>query len=555
MRSLLLLPLLALTVELRADQAACRPGELRTDSTPNCISIEWDLAGDSDHDATCSVQFREAGREEWRSALPLFRVDYQWWYHTEKAERPFNMLAGSILFLTPATSYEVRLELSDSDGGQASKTISVATRPDPTLPQGSRTLHVVPGSGGGSGTLSDPFKGLASAQQAARPADVLLLYKGDYGSFAFEKPGAPSKHVVWKAAGDGAVVFNAVRVAASHVWLEGLTFKREQEPNGLRAGERAADVVIRRNQFHGFHYSILLKPDSRYWHITDNVIVGDNDPSKSDTEGEGIELNHSGGHVVAYNRISRTADGVSYPERNCDIYGNDIFDVSDDGLEPDRGYANVRMWGNRIWNYHNNALSFQPMRCGPWYFIRNQIVGRESIFKFRVQDRFVLVNNTFVTAGPIGNRMHHMLSGFSRNNLFISRDGQQPVWVAYDCNEPQFCLPNNYRPTWMTDVDYDGFDWGTSKAAFRWQNNKLFPDIPSFSAAFGIEQHGVRVRWQEIFESPPTPGPIHLSLKKGASAVDAGVAVPNLSDAFVGKAPDLGAYELGGPLPHYGPRE
>ena len=32
------------------------PGELRTDSTPNSISIEWDLAGDSNHDATCNVQ-------------------------------------------------------------------------------------------------------------------------------------------------------------------------------------------------------------------------------------------------------------------------------------------------------------------------------------------------------------------------------------------------------------------------------------------------------------------------------------------------------------------
>jgi hypothetical protein len=206
-------------------------------------------------------------------------------------------------------------------------------------------------------------------------------------------------------------------------WLQGLSFQRDREPNGLRAGERATDVVIHGNRFHGFHNSILLKPDSRYWHIADNLIVGDNDPSRSDTEGEGIELNHSGGHVVAYNRISRTADGVSYPERNCDIYGNDIFDVSDDGLEPDRGFANVRMWRNRIWNYYNNALSFQPIRCGPRYFIRNQIVGRGSIFKFRVQDRFVLVNNTFVTEGPIGNRMHHILSGFSRNNLFTTARG------------------------------------------------------------------------------------------------------------------------------------
>ncbi len=551
-----LLPLLILTFgEVRADQAACQPGELRTDSTPNCIAIEWDLAGDGDHDAVCSVEFREKGQDQWRSALPLFRVDYGWWYHTDKAERPSNMFAGSILFLKTATTYDVRLALSDQDGGESSKTLAVATRADPALPKEGRSFHVVPGSGGGSGAGNDPFKGLASAQQAAKPGDTLLLHKGDYGSFVFEKPGDPQRHMVWKAAGDGAATFNAVRVAASHVWLEGLSFKRDQEPNGLRAGDRVSDVVIRRNQFDGFHYSITLRPDSRYWHITDNVIVGDNDPTKSELSGEGVELNHSSGHVVAYNRISRTADGVSYPERNCDIYGNDIFDISDDSLEPDYGFANVRMWGNRIWNYHNHALSFQPMKCGPWYFIRNQVVGRGTIFKFRVQDRFVLVNNTFVNDGMIGNRMHHILSSFSRNNLYISMDGSQPVWVAYDCNEPQYCLPNNYTPTWMTDVDYDGFDWGTSKTAFRWQNNKLFPDLASFSEAFGIERHGVRVKKEEIFESKPSPGPIHLTLKAGSAAVDAGVAVPNLSEVFREKAPDLGAYELGMRLPHYGPRE
>jgi hypothetical protein len=31
--------------------------------------------------------------------------------------------------------------------------------------------------------------------------------------------------------------------------------------------------------------------------------------------------------------------------------------------------------------------------------------------------------------------------------------------------------------------------------------------------------------------------------------------LPNLIDDFAGDAPDLGAHELGRPLPHYGPRQ
>jgi hypothetical protein len=218
------------------------------------------------------------------------------------------------------------------------------------------------------------------------------------------------------------------------------------------------------------------------------------------------------------------------------------------------------MWGNRIYNYHFNGLSFQPMYCGPWYFIRNQVIGTGDIFKFRVQDRFVLVNNTFVKWGSIGNRMHHILSSLSRNNLYISADGKGPIWAAIDCNQPQYCLPNVYTPGWMTDVDYDGFDWGDSPQAFRWENTRHFPDLESFADAVGIERHGIRVKKEDIFERwdiPAEPGPVaaqHLALKAGSRAIDAGAALPNVTDGFLGKGPDLGAYEFGQALPQYGPR-
>jgi hypothetical protein len=43
-------------------------------------------------------------------------------------------------------------------------------------------------------------------------------------------------------------------------------------------------------------------------------------------------------------------------------------------------------------------------------------------------------------------------------------------------------------------------------------------------------------------------------LKPGSAAVDRGVALPNVTDAFTGQAPDLGALEVGRPVPVYGPR-
>ena len=45
-----------------------------------------------------------------------------------------------------------------------------------------------------------------------------------------------------------------------------------------------------------------------------------------------------------------------------------------------------------------------------------------------------------------------------------------------------------------------------------------------------------------------------FQLRPASPAVDAGCILPNVNDGFVGKAPDLGALEVGQPLPVYGPR-
>jgi hypothetical protein len=544
-----------------AGQDAAAAGELRTHATVHSIGIEWDIAGDADRDATCKARFRAAGTEKWREALPLFRVVSYGYYADRKADRRYDMLAGSLLFLEPGTRYEVKLELSDPDGGAETKALAIETRPWPRLAEGGRRLHAVPGAGGGEGTEAAPFQGLEAAQAAAQPGDVVLLHRGEYGAFTAGVSGEKGRYVAWKSAGDGDAVFSSVDVAASHVWLEGFTFRKNGRDTALRATGGTADVVLARCAFAGFRSSIVLSRESRDWTIADNVVEGRNGPGSEihHAEGEGIELAQSGGHVVCHNRVSRVQAGVHYPLRDCDIFGNDIFDTTDDGLEPDYGYANIRMWGNRITNFGNNALSFQPMYCGPWYFVRNQVMGTGNIFKFRVQDRFLLAHNTFLRWGPASDRMWCVLSSLSRNNLYISAS-DAPVWacVSYKEDKPEYLVAPTYRPGWMSDVDYDGFDWGRAAEAFSW--DRRYKDLESFSQAVGIEKRGRRVRKEEVFEKlelPEKPGPVKLqvlALRRGSNAVDAGAVLPNINEDFEGKAPDLGAHESGKPPPRYGPR-
>jgi hypothetical protein len=45
-----------------------------------------------------------------------------------------------------------------------------------------------------------------------------------------------------------------------------------------------------------------------------------------------------------------------------------------------------------------------------------------------------------------------------------------------------------------------------------------------------------------------------MTLAAGCTAIDAGAILPNINDDYRGPAPDLGAYEVGLPLPRFGPR-
>ncbi len=569
------------------------PDSLRSYATLHAVGFEWDITGDANHDAVCSVRYRVAGTRDWYDAMGLLRVDFQGFFASHTADRHYNMLAGSILFLQPGTTYEFELRLSDPDGGGYERTETIDTRPVPALPK-SRAVYVHPGPASGDGSLSAPLS-LQTAVASATPGRVHCLLPGIYGQTRLDHAGSASDHIVWlgpdaaRRAGfavplNGHANFERVEVSAPFQWIEGLHFDWNQAwpdsviRGGLKATSSAAtDIIVAGNRFDGYAYSIWLDPDADRWIISDNTNVGRKDIELEGSiaySGEGIELQHSSGHTVAHNTISQVADGISYATRNCDIFGNDIFDTSDDGIEPDYGYANIRMWQNRIANTHYHAFSFQGMSVGPWYFIRNQVTtARGAIYKFRVTDRIVVVNNSFVAPTLGRDALHHLLHGIVRNNLYI-RDGEvhSEPWRAAlkyrgESIEKRYFNPDLSVPDWRTDWDYNGYDlamWDSLSASmqpgrFVWFDGS-FDHIADLAGATGIEAHGLQLDRHQVFVDyqRPThparrPGPF-LQLNPASSAVDGGVALPNLADIFAGNAPDLGAHELGDPVPQYGAR-
>jgi len=563
---------LALLLIPQAASAASKTliGQVSSYSTLHSIGIEVRIEGDDNHNARGTLKYRPAGNAPWRPALDLFRVDYAPDNPVKNITDHFNGFAGSVFFLDPGQRYELMLNISDPDGGNTSQTLVIDTRSEPRKPVGGRILHVQPGNGGGTGAVTDPFLGVEEAQTHARPGDTFLLHGGIYSGFdsggeiLLDTPGASGNYIVWQAAQGGNVIFDApLRIAAGHLWVEGIHIRGHAnvaDEYGLRTYNAPSDVVIKDNLFTDFYYSIVLNHGGSNWLITDNIIVGDKDINMPDGPaswgGEGIDLHHTSGHTVAWNRISRVADGISYPLSNTDIFRNEIFDVTDDGIEPDYGYTNIRVWENRISNARHNAFSFQPMNRGPWYFIRNQAAAPlESTLKIRSTSRVFLAHNLLVgwdnalgSSSP--NEVPGILTFHSSNNIWISANNG----YAWQHNA------GAHLPDWRTYLDYDGFDWGSATYAVKWAGER-YPLLTDFSQATGLQTHGVRIDRNSCFTqyeiplAPPAPMPFqHMSLKPDCNAVDAGVLLANINDGYAGNAPDLGPFELGAKLPHYGPR-
>lgn len=129
-------------------------------------------------------------------------------------------------------------------------------------------------------------------------------------------------------------------------------------------------------------------------------------------------------------------------------------------------------------------------------------------------------------------------------------------------------MPDGFRPNRGTDLQYSWL--GPKPGAlvdYAQTPPQRFKTLAELSAATGQETHGVEVDY-DIFENlrPPIPpdsskgnppydtADLNFRLKPGSKAMDAGVRIPNVNDGFAGRAPDLGAYEVGQQAPVYGPR-
>jgi hypothetical protein len=578
-----LVPLLAIaSLAVAQDAVVPESGPVLGTPTLHSLGMHWIVRGDDDGDASVAVSYRSRDMAEWKPALPLHRVRKNAHVTNGKYVCPTKLqvpddgwlFAGSILFLDPTTAYEVKLTLSDPDGGNDERVLQASTIAEPVLPIDPPTIHVIPGDGGGSGSEVDPFRGLPAAQSSAKPGMRIRFGAGTYlGPFKLGASGEPGKPILWEGPESGEAVLDGqgakmvIRTENAHdVWFHRLAIRNAGVGIAVDGSSR---LVVTRCHISAVGYGIQgnQKPGGAIqgFFIADNLFegrlkwllpfAGDKEADRiwSKFEERAVELGGNGS-VVCHNTINHFKDGVdvitSVDTCDNDIHNNLITECIDDGIEFDYSERNNRAYHNRIINTLT-GISVQPVFGGPVYAVRNELynVASEPFKIHNSPSGCLFFHNTSVHRGmPFSVSSAAMSYDITfRNNLFIGTEGRA---LNFD------------EPSEGHDLDYDGFG-GASGDTWMKFNNVRYSTYDEAKAKAPVERHSVVIDPATVFASgvlPPAvekdqqPHDIDLRLKDGGAAVDAGAPLANINDGHAGKAPDLGALEIGAPLPACGVR-
>lgn len=509
--------------------------------TYECAGLYWKVQeGES-----CRVRYREEKEQVWKDGLDLVYDGRDGQYR------------GSLVGLKPGTAY-----LAELSSGRNKVQLSFTTRSE-SFPVGKIT-HLP------AGESDQPFVITESGTPGAY--HLVTVPEGDR-SVINVKNSHPygmvieADYVIVR----GAAIRNAaihgivIRKGKQHVVVEQcyITFwgriggprtygnMEGSSDSGIYAEAGSGNLTIQRN----------LIEDPR---------GGSNDWETGHPDGpQGVTvIQSSGGNVIRYNEIVSTEghgfnDGIGggsnfsfigNMNRDSDIYGNIIRNAWDDAIECEGANMNVRIWGNYIHLFYNGIATACTSR-GPVYIFRN--VSGESragqrnstggaFLKTGEREEFgggrrYIFHNTILQPDGVFNVFSNHVNPncITRNNIFDA-----PGRLATD---------NEKEPA--SDYDYDYFAGIARGRTAREENGIRFSTTPAgtrlFVSSYSLEFYPRStinsIKWGR---HPYTFGDRQVDITDPVvwiknPLIDSGVILPGFNDDFKGKAPDLGAFEVG----------
>jgi hypothetical protein len=230
-------------------------------------------------------------------------------------------------------------------------------------------------------------------------------------------------------------------------------------------------------------------------------------------------------------------------------------------------------------NSASHPMSTQPSVGGPIYWIRNIVYNAPggSTRSSAGSPGVIFYHNTITSETSIGAGANRHW----RNNLILGQSTAPAILSVTTSTSYSSSDYNGFRPN--PGAAYS-FQWSIATAAVPGMGAAVagrgaaapaaggalqpnqFTTLADYSRATGQDRNSVLVDYDvfvnvpKLERDPKTVQRLYdfknydFRLRPGSAAIDKGVAVPNVNDGFAGRAPDLGALEIGQPLPIYGPR-
>ena len=565
-------------------------GQLEHDgpATPEQIAMVVPVTGELVNSATANVRYRPTSSAQWSEAHPLFRVRPEF-STTPAVGSVRDHFAWTIIDLEPGRSYDVEVTISDS-GSSVVRNATYTTR---SLPPAAGPANKTISAGSSSAEIQNVVSGL-------QPGDVLEFENGQYsvGKIELTGSGTQSAPIYIRGESRDNVVLNStareiLRIrTAGHLIIENFTISGQGSDGAIGnlqtaimgggGGTGSARNTIRNLTITDVDKGISFWDEISEALVYNNTLAGNNvwnSAYHSDNrtwDDDGILL-PGYGNVAFNNSLSGFGDTMSFAQhagngtltetRGVHYYRNDIRNSIDDVIEVDHAHGNVSFYDNRA---HNVATctSLDPLYGGPFLYARNVCINpaRVNLHKWNdINTGQFVYNNTFIIGRTAAGGDPDVSSWYQpnngaqeaygfRNNIIVYRGNGNMLWLESGGHTVVDWTHNSWYPS--RDMQWDFTLFNDLADA---QNN-LRSTTPIFSGSTR------RMQNDNITVSNPWTTQINLGanamtevvesytpqLATGTTPKNSGVIIPNITDGYIGTAPDRGGLIGGRPLPAWG---
>lgn len=503
--------------------------------TFHCMSIYWSPAQGASENKVL-VKFRQAGLQQWHQGLPLV-------YHPVDTPKCKADYRGSLVNLTPSTTYDINLTLEGTD----IQTTCRGTTWSETFPVGT-TFKVA--------DLDKTLK----ANRSGTP-DAYVLYDGtgstiDTANKADHGIEIQGSYIVIRGFTIRNAAQHAIRIfKGRHIVIEDCDISNWGSPDETGFGKNYQAGVFSNNK--DIHSVTIQRCKMHHPSCDSNSWAEKNHTYHPEGPQCIVFFNSAGNHVFRYNEFWSDKDHYyndilgagsngsyrGFPGDDCDIYCNYIADCWDDGIEAEGSCSNTRVWNNYI-EHTLMAIGNAPISVGPFYVWRN--VSGQSYSP--PDSQWDMTHGNLFKMGFAGSQDWMTGTQYIFNNTNFQKDNTGPSGLGGSGRIIKHCTTRNnilhvrkedrYSIAQSSSHENNDFDFDLVSAAFPPQQEKHgIKGTPKYvpNAGFHFETK------TGIFQLAP-----------GSKGIDTAEIIPNFCETINNNPPDIGAHESNSPKMQFG---